>query len=266
MLTGVILIGLGIWLITSGSIPRLITLSFNGTNSNLFRDSSILLIFMGVIVIIVSVVGFVGAILENTIILGVYMGLLALVFFGEVIGAILAIVFKDQIVYNLTTDLANELSGQLNQSSSSHYYNVSPNSSSCYTSDQGYEWDFVQITFKCCGIQNGNSGYESLQSGSYNFQSMCPGLKSKYVPFSCCPFINASTTFGDFHTNPDNEYNAQNLVDCTQPYTQGCSNSLALWVNKYAPVLIGIGIGFGMLEMFGIIFALCLCQNVGEDY
>jgi len=265
--TGIVLIALGIWLVASGSIPGLVTLSFNGTNSALFRNSAILLIAMGVLVILISVLGMVGAIIENQIVLGVYIALLIVIFCGEIAGGVLAIVFKDQIVTGLTTSLSNQLAGQLNQSSTDkRYYNSQFNDTVCYTSDAGYAWDFVQITFQCCGIDNTQSGYESLQTGTYNFKSMCPQLKSAYVPLSCCPFKSANTSFGDFHKVPDNEYNAQNLVDCTYPYPDGCSDKLRSWIEKYAPILIGIGIGFAMLELFGIIFAVCLCQNVGEDY
>jgi len=95
---------------------------------------------------------------------------------------------------------------------------------------------------------------------------MCSSLKSPNLPLSCYNFVNDTTKLGDFHKNPDNQYNAQSLVDFHNQRLDGCSGALASWIEKYAPVLIGIGIGFAMLEMFGIIFAVCLCQNVGEDY
>jgi hypothetical protein len=98
---------------------------------------------------------------------------------------------------------------------------------------------------------------------------MCPGLNPTYFtyyPISCYPLASTSTTFGQFHTVPDNEYNSQNLTNTANgPYQTGCSDELILKLEQYAPVLIGIGIGFGMLELFGIIFAVCLCRNVGED-
>jgi len=265
LLTGIALIAVGVWLFVSGTIPGLITLTYNGTDSALFRNSAILLIAMGVFVIVVSVLGFVGAILENTIMLGIYIGLLIIIFCVEIAGGVLAIVFKDQIVYSLTTTLANALAPQLNQSSSTHYYNLNANGTVCYTSDEGYAWDYVQITFSCCGIENGNTGYQSL-TPAYNFQTMCPGLKTQYIPLSCCQFNSTEATFGQFHQVPDNQYNVQNLVNCNNPNTNGCANSLATQIQKYAPILIGIGIGFAMLELFGIIFAVCLCRNVGEDY
>jgi hypothetical protein len=93
---------------------------------------------------------------------------------------------------------------------------------------------------------------------------MCPLLKDPYVPVSCCP-LKSDKNFGDFHTIPDNQYNAQNMVNCASTNNIGCYDAVASWIERYAPVLIGIGIGFAMLELFGIVFAVCLCRNTGDD-
>jgi len=269
LLSGIFLIGLGIWLVVDGRVNNLVDLTFNGSNSRLLRNAAIILITMGVLVVIISVLGFVAAITENMILLTIYIAFLVIIFCGEICGGVVAIVFKDRIIYGLKDILSDSLDKQLSNNSTSHYYNElkngSSDSSSCFTSDVGYLWDWAQITFKCCGIETSNDGYSSRLNTTYNFQSMCPKLVKPYIPISCCPFVNQSTEFGDFHKKPDNQYEAQKLVNCATPYTQGCYNEVALWLEKYAPVLIGIGIGFAMLELFGIIFAVCLCQNTGDD-
>jgi len=66
LLSGLVLIALGIWLIADGRVTNLISLSYNGTNSTFFRNAAILLITMGALILVISVIGFVGAILENT--------------------------------------------------------------------------------------------------------------------------------------------------------------------------------------------------------
>jgi len=266
LLTGLFLIGLGIWLIADGYVQNLVHLTFNGSNSDLFRNAAILLIAMGALVVIISVVGFVGAIIENPIMLGIYIGFLVVIFCGEIAGGVLAIVYKDQIVYNLDNILASELAKQISYGTTTPYYSQAANGTRCQTSDVGYLFDFVQIELQCCGISsgNGNSGYEGM---NYTFLQMCPNLNPTFAnfPISCFP-LNSTATFGQFHTNPDNEYNSQKLVKPnTGRFQTGCSDALAIKLEQYAPVLIGIGIGFGMLELFGIIFAVCLCRNVGED-
>jgi len=268
LLSGLFLIGLGIWLVADGRVHNLVNLTFNGTNSTLLRSAAIILITMGVLVVIISVLGFVAAVLENVVLLSIYIAFLVVIFCGEICGGVVAIVFKDRIVYGLKNILSESLDKQLSRNSTNPYYKETKNNNTdavCATSDVGYLWDWAQITFNCCGIETNNNGYSSRLNTTYNFQSMCPKLKQPYIPVSCCSFVNQSVKFGDFHTVPDNQYAAQQLVNCDKPYTEGCYNEVALWLEKYAPVLIGIGIGFAMLELFGIIFAVCLCRNTGDD-
>jgi hypothetical protein len=266
LLSGLFLIGLGIWLVADGRVHNLVDLTYNGTNSSLLRSAAIILITMGVLVVIISVIGFIAAVTENMILLIIYIVFLVVIFCGEICGGVVAIVFKDRIVYGLKNILQESLDKQLLKNSTNPYYRM-PNTTEpvCETSDVGYLWDWAQITFECCGIETNNDGYSSRLTAAYNFKTMCTQLQKEYIPVSCCPFKNDSSDFGDFHQKPDNQYNAQKLVDCTNPYPNGCYNEVALWLEKYAPVLIGIGIGFAMLELFGIIFAVCLCRNTGDD-
>jgi len=268
LLSGLFLIGLGIWLVVDGRVQNLVDLTFNGSNSRLLRNAAIILIAMGVLVVIISVLGFVAAIMENIVLLSIYIAFLVVIFCGEIAGGVVAIVFKDRIVYSLKEILSKSLDDQLSMNSTNPYYKetrVNNSAPVCATSDVGYLWDWAQITFECCGLENNNNVYSSRLNSTYTFLKMCPELKKPNIPVSCCAFVNASTEFGDFHQKPDNQYNAQKLVNCDKPYTNGCYNEVALWLEKYAPVLIGIGIGFAMIEMFGIIFAVCLCQNTGDD-
>jgi len=50
---------------------------------------------------------------------------------------------------------------------------------------------------------------------------------------------------------------------CTYGNT-GCLGKLKDWIKRNAPILIGVACGFGGLEIFGIICAICLCRAVGE--
>jgi len=45
---------------------------------------------------------------------------------------------------------------------------------------------------------------------------------------------------------------------------KGCLEKLRDWIKQNAPILIGVACGFGGLEIFGIICAICLCRAVGE--
>jgi hypothetical protein len=218
-------------------------------------------------VVVISILGLVAACLENIIMLTIYIVFLIIIFCGEICGGVIAIAFKDKIVYNLKEILSNSLDEQLKKSNSEHYYNQKNNSANCYTSDKGYFWDWGQFTFKCCGVYSPDDYKNRMVANVYTFLNMCPGLNPAlftYTPISCYP-LN-TTEFGDIHRSPDNQYDSQKYVGKgSTPYQTGCYDAVAAWIERYAPVLIGIGIGFAMLELFGIIFAVCLCRNTGDD-
>lgn len=266
LLSGLCLIALGIWLVADGRVNNLVNLTYNGSNSSLLRNAAIILITMGALVVVISIIGFIAAVMENIVLLTIYIVFLVVIFCGEICGGVIAIAFKDKIVYGLKDILGNQLSDQLSPNSSSHYYNnIVGGNNTCFTSDVGWLWDWAQLTFNCCGISN-KGDFQSRMSAAYNFNTMCPNLTvtDPYRPVSCCP-LKQGKEFGDFHKTPDNQYDARAVVDCTTPNTVGCYDAVARWIERYAPVLIGIGIGFAMLELFGIIFAVCLCRNTGDD-
>jgi hypothetical protein len=263
LLSGLVLIALGIWLIADGRVLNVVNLSYNGTNSALMRNAAIILIAMGALIVVISVIGFVGAIMENVILLGIYIAFLVIIFCGEICGGVIAIAYKDKIVYNLKEILGRQMDDQLNPAPNvTHYYNQGP-LSTCFTSDVGWLFDWVQIQFECCGIYS-KADYRNKLTTTFNFATMCPLLNQSYYPVSCCP-LKDGNDFGDFHKKPDNQYDSQNIVNCAVPYDKGCYDEVARQIERYAPVLIGIGIGFAMLELFGIIFAVCLCRNTGDD-
>lgn len=42
----------------------------------------------------------------------------------------------------------------------------------------------------------------------------------------------------------------------------GCKEGLEAFINQQSLIVIGIGVGIACLEIFGIIFGICLCRNV----
>lgn len=87
-------------------------------------------------------------------------------------------------------------------------------------------WDFIQSQLKCCGVTNSEDWK----------QHDIP------VPKSCC-------------TNADR-------CDQGPYYDKGCYDKVKEDISQYA-VYVGIaGIGIGLIEIIGIIFACCLANQV----
>ncbi|VDI68084.1 Hypothetical predicted protein [Mytilus galloprovincialis] len=46
---------------------------------------------------------------------------------------------------------------------------------------------------------------------------------------------------------------------------KGCKDSLKEWAFKHSTIIIGVGIGIAVLEIFSIVWACCFCRNIGKD-
>lgn len=89
-------------------------------------------------------------------------------------------------------------------------------------------WDFIQSQLKCCGVTT----YQDWRT----YASIDP-------PKSCCANADRCSSTGDY-------------------YSKGCFDKVKEDISQYA-VYVGIaGIGIGLIEIIGIIFACCLANQV----
>nr|CAD7194243.1 unnamed protein product [Timema douglasi] len=97
-------------------------------------------------------------------------------------------------------------------------------------------WDIMQNDLGCCGIQGAEDWKELFPNGS--------------LPHSCCPNLALN-------------------YDCTLSLThstKGCLPSLQATIEHYALVLGGVGIGIGVVQLIGVIFACCLAKSIRKEY
>lgn len=253
-----VLIALGIWclvlLTQSDGISEVFTKAYGST---FYRDAAILLIAMGCLILFVTVLGLVAAIRESKILLTIYLVFICIVFAGEIAAGVVAIVYKDKLL----GDLRQFLRGSLDFSSSAPYYENST-TTKCASTVKGRIWDAIQVQFDCCGIAMNMTGYEFVSEFGMNqcntTKAAFPNLK---VPLTCC--MRNTSNFD----SKDQKVSDFMCGSVTYPENRlGCTQTIENWIIKYAPVLIGIGIGFGMLEMFGVIFVVCLCMNTDKGF
>lgn len=255
--SGLVLMALGIWLLVTLSQSygpsQIFTLA---SGSYLYRNAAILLISIGCFILFITIFGLVAAIRESAVMLSIYAVLLFLVFGGEIAGGVVAIVYKDKILDTVDKTLRSSITfdGQ-----NSTYYVTTNSPNQCKASLTGKVWDYVQLWFGCCGVDNYNSGYYKPTLNQCNFTMYkWPSLQQ---PLTCCYNTIKSGSF-----DSDNQEQYANNFNCTSIYTSGCEDNIKAWIVKFAPILIGIGIGFGMLEMFGFIFVICLCMNTDKGF
>lgn len=250
LLTGLAVLAVGIWMTADQDILKLVDFVVSD-ESRLFRNAAILLIALGVFVLLVSILGFVGACIEHRVMLTIYIVLLAIVFAGEVACGVVAIIYKNEIRDNMESSLQKSVQKVSNWLSP--YYNLTK--TKCEATSEGALWDYLQVKFNCCGVHDEpHSGYEFSKISQF-----CPTLNLTHRPVTCCRHIG---DLDALNLDTDDQHKLKKSFNCTHYKTQGCSDALVVWIETYAPVLIGMGIGVGMFELFVIIFALCLCQHI----
>ncbi|TRY91908.1 hypothetical protein DNTS_022770, partial [Danionella cerebrum] len=132
------------------------------TLEGVFLAPAIILILLGVIMFIVSFIGVLASLRDNLNLLKVFLYMLALCLILELVGGIVALIFRNQ-----TVDLLNKniRKGMVNYYDDLDFKNI---------------MDFVQKTFKCCG----GTEYKDWQVNMYHNCS-APGPLACAVPYTC---------------------------------------------------------------------------------
>lgn len=249
-LSGIAVLGVGIWLLVDKEATHILGLAIEAEGDSSFKIACYILIGIGSFVCLVGFLGCCGAIKENKCMLGLYIFALVLVFIVELAAGIVAAVYKDKITSELKDKLSDALKNDGNVPEKMYY------NGDAYTA-WGSTVNFVQAKFKCCGFkaQNG-SDYDNFN----NTYGKGP------FPYSCCMLKNTVETKNYEKVGQDD---VNNWVECQmkkspQFYTENCFDSLQNWVEDHLVILIGVGIGIACLELFGFIFAVCLCRNTGD--
>lgn len=107
--------------------------------------------------------------------------------------------------------------------------------------DAKQSWNLIQQEFYCCGINKP--------------EDWKPIFKNETVPRSCCP---AGTIPPDLPKN----------TTCTQEFAakQGCKHRLYDFLDSYALILGGVGLGIALIQLLGVCLACCLSRAFKENY
>lgn len=225
-LSGVAILGVGIWILADPNLQDYIDV-IHSSDEEYFRNAAYLLIAFGAFVFLVGFCGCCGAIRNSKCLLGFYIFFLVLVFAGELAAGILAAIYKDEIIDKFDKELTKAIKED---------YNENPSS-----------WDVVQKELKCCG---------GLGPDDYNNSTWlaAKGSDDVQIPPSCCEL-------------KDNK--PVDLTACqkreTNFFREGCKSALEKWVEDHSIILIGVGCGIAALQIFGLVFAICLCRSVDQE-
>ncbi|XP_073935138.1 tetraspanin-15 isoform X1 [Castor canadensis] len=239
------------------------------TLESAFLAPAIILILLGVVMFIVSFIGVLASLRDNLCLLQAFMFILGICLIMELIGGVVALIFRNQ-----TIDFLNE---NIRKGLENYYDDL----------DFKNIMDFVQKQFKCCGGED----YRDWSKNQYHDCS-APGPLACGVPYTCCirnttDVINTMcgyktidkelrprvvegptghplggsqvTRSASCRPPPVQRLNVQNVI-----YVRGCTNAVLIWFMDNYTVMAGLLLGILLPQFLGVLLTLLYVTRV-ED-
>ncbi|XP_064168243.1 CD82 antigen-like [Anguilla rostrata] len=226
---GALILGFGLWVLLDNQS----FIAVLQESSYTLKVGSYILIAVGSMTMLMGFLGCVGAVYEIRCLLGLYFICLLLILVSQVTAAALIYFQKDL--------LKNEMAGIVNKIIVEY---------SGGNTTRELAWDYIQRTVNCCGW---------IDSGNWTENTRINSSMTLY-PCSC---RNASLA-----ANTSQESGFCTALSLPWPvYASGCMVKVENWILSNSGVILGISIGVAVIELLGIILAVCLCKSIHqEDY
>ncbi|EDO40724.1 predicted protein, partial [Nematostella vectensis] len=224
---GGVMFGVGMWSVTQkGSYSKL---------SSLSTDPGSVLIAVGLLIIIISFFGTVGALREQIILLEIYKWVIVVIVILQVLGGLLAFAFWP----NVRKSVQNQISkGIVNYRDNLDLQNII---------------DGIQENFKCCG----SSSINDWDANRY-FKCGGPSPEECGVPHTCCVKKD-----GEVQHNFKIQSSRHERERCF--YIIGCLDAVINWFRDHMYVVAAIAIAFALPEFAGIILTHIFVQQIKEQ-
>ncbi|KAM6943273.1 tetraspanin-15 [Xenentodon cancila] len=209
------------------------------TLEGIFLAPAVILIILGVVMFIVSLIGVLASLRDNLTLLKVFMYTLGICLFVELLGGILALVFRSQ-----TVDLVNKniRKGIVNYYDDLDFKNI---------------MDFVQKKFMCCGGQE----FIDWEVNMYHNCS-APGPLACGVPYTCCITNKPNEVANTMCGYKVLDKSRLELVDFI--YVRGCTDAFFIWLMDNYKIMAGLLLGILLPQFFGVIVSWLYITRV-ED-
>ncbi|CAG5120905.1 unnamed protein product [Candidula unifasciata] len=196
-------------------------------------------IIIGAFIIIVSLLGCIGACCTLRILLGLYSIIVLILVAAEIALVALVATHADQTKESVSKAMNDSLSGR--------YYENSTNDIS-----KAYSALFSKL--ECCGISNysENFPYDSGSKRNRGFiaapqRQLSGAITAEYIPITCCKDFDYKAVL----TNEIFVKQEQCLNSIPNPkfaYTEGCLDTLIDKIKDNKSILIGVGVAILVLE------------------
>ncbi|XP_068106644.1 tetraspanin-15-like [Hyperolius riggenbachi] len=203
-----------------------------------FLAPAIILILLGVLMFVVSFIGVLASLRDNLCLLRVFMYTLGVCLMLELIGGIVALVFRNQTMDFLNSNIRR---GIRNYYDDLDFKNI---------------MDFVQKQFKCCG------GEEFMDWEKNEYHSCTsPGPLACGVPYTCCLTNKTAVmnTMCGYQAMKYTRQEAQKFI-----YVRGCTNAVIIWFLDNYAIMAGVLLGILVPQFLGVLLTLLYVSRV-ED-
>lgn len=228
-LVGGALLGIGLWARFDKGWESVESLS---------TDPAIVLIVIGCVTFLVGFCGCLGALRENICLLKIFLWSLVIIFVLEVVGAILAFVFRDEVEGFVEDQVKKSITRYRDDADLQNFL------------------DFIQQEFECCGGQGPMDWVNAEFANKYfNCTPRPRPPEACGVPYSCCKSaddrINSQCGYGLY------EYNEK--TDTVSPvqslqfiWTRGCFEAVKSWGEMHLLIVGIIVLVVALVQIFGI--------------
>ncbi|XP_007995718.1 leukocyte antigen CD37 isoform X1 [Chlorocebus sabaeus] len=242
----------GIWIL----IDKTSFVSFVGLAFVPLQIWSKVLAISGVFTMGLALLGCVGALKELRCLLGLYFGMLLLLFATQITLGILISTQRAQLERSLQDIVEKTI----------QKYRTNPEETAAEES-----WDYVQFQLRCCGWHSPQDWFQVLTLRGN-------GSEAHRVPCSCYNLSATNdSTILDKVILPQLSRLGQlarsrHSTDiCAVPanshiYREGCARSLQKWLHNNLISIVGICLGVGLLELGFMTLSIFLCRNLDHVY
>ncbi|CAH1783679.1 unnamed protein product [Owenia fusiformis] len=240
-LAGLGIAGLGAWIVIEKDKKVRDILDF-------VFDPSILLAASGLVMVVLSFFGFLGALRENLCLLKSFHGFLSLILLLEM--AIGVLVFLFYFMPEIREKLGFLDPGETLQHAVIRYRE---------DDDLRDMIDIMQREFHCCGFSNDDRGYKDWDQNLYfNCSESNPSRERCGVPYSCCvPTGNMINVMCGYDTT-----NRELSVISSKIYTQGCVKGFGVWLERNTILMGAASLGIIIPQVIGICLARTLVEQI----
>uniref|UniRef100_A0A668AKV9 Tetraspanin n=1 Tax=Myripristis murdjan TaxID=586833 RepID=A0A668AKV9_9TELE len=206
------------------------------TLEGVFLAPAVILILLGIIMFIVSFIGVLASLRDNLTLLKVFMYTLTVCLLLELLGGIIALVFRNQTMHVLNKNIRK---GMENYYDDLDFKNI---------------MDFVQKKFKCCGGED----FKDWQVNMYHNCS-APGPLACGVPYTCCITTKVANTLCGYKVLNKERLDVINII-----HIRGCIDAVLLWFTDNYKIMAGLLLGILLPQFFGVIVSWLYITRV-ED-